>query len=353
MENAQWQVAFANNRKTTDVDIDDVENGIKNVGKTPDITKQLLEMDEQQLDLLTGQRSAIFKQINDSRNNATPPVTQSEVAQSEPNKKVAAVSLTGAASALKEGNSEINLGNPKVQKPAAIHERARQQKNYENMRKMLIQGGSKQVTDSSNPFEVDDVGKRFQMLKDQMNVQENESQSNALGTDEDGKFSIPGSISVELQGPAGPASGGNSAIQRKTKKALSALNYSSANAIPIGGNKRAYQINLTNQGDAEPTTVSYNTKVFNKEILALRNEEEALLRFQNATRKREHKVDALKYRPSMVDYQSLSAQKVSQVKKASERKKTTPSVRMAAPTMEPLEVNLDSRAPGLQSVKRQ
>ena len=31
-----------------------------------------------------------------------------------------------------------------------------------------------------------------------MNVQENESQSNALGTDEDGKFSIPGSISVEL-----------------------------------------------------------------------------------------------------------------------------------------------------------
>ena len=59
---------------------------------------------------------------------------------------------------------------------------------------------------------------------------------------------------------------------------------------------------MTNQGDAEPTTVSYNTKVFNKEILALRNEEEALLRFQNATRKREYKVDALKYRPSMVDY---------------------------------------------------
>ena len=353
MENAQWQVAFANNRKTTDVDIDDVENGIKNVGKTPDITKQLLEMDEQQLDLLTGQRSAIFKQIVDSRNNATPTVTQSEVAQSEPNKKVPAVSLTGAASALKEGNSEVNLGNPKVQKPAAVHERARQQKNYENMRKMLVhQGGNKQASDSSNPFEVDDVGKRFQMLKEQMNVQENDSSSNALAMDDDGKYSIPGSISVELQGPAGPASGGNSVV-RKSKKALSQLNYSSANAIPTGGNKRAYQINLTNQGDAEPTTVSYNTKVFNKEILALRNEEEALLRFQNATRKREHKVDALKYRPSMVDYQSLSAQKVSQVKKASERKKTTPSVRMAAPTMEPLEVNLDSRAPGLQSVKRQ
>ena len=61
MENAQWQVAFANNRKTTEVDIDEVEHQIKNVGKTPDITAQLLEMDEQQLDLLTGQRGAIFK----------------------------------------------------------------------------------------------------------------------------------------------------------------------------------------------------------------------------------------------------------------------------------------------------
>ena len=46
MENAQWQVAFANNRKTTDVGMDDVENGIRNAGKTPDITRKLLEMDE-------------------------------------------------------------------------------------------------------------------------------------------------------------------------------------------------------------------------------------------------------------------------------------------------------------------
>ena len=50
----------------------------------------------------------------------------------------APVTLTGAASALKEGNSEVNLGDPKVQKPISIHERARQQKNYENMRKMLV-----------------------------------------------------------------------------------------------------------------------------------------------------------------------------------------------------------------------
>ena len=37
----------------------------------------------------------------------------------------------------------------------------------------------------------------------------------------------------------------------------------------------------------EPVTVSYNTKVFNREIRALRNEEEALLNFQNQTRMRE------------------------------------------------------------------
>lgn len=37
----------------------------------------------------------------------------------------------------------------------------------------------------------------------------------------------------------------------------------------------------------EPATVSYNTKIFNREIMALRSEEQALLKFQNATRMRE------------------------------------------------------------------
>ena len=46
MENAAWQVAFANNRKTTEIDMDGVEHGIKNSGKTPDITTKLLAMDE-------------------------------------------------------------------------------------------------------------------------------------------------------------------------------------------------------------------------------------------------------------------------------------------------------------------
>ena len=43
-----------------------------------------------------------------------------------------------------------------------------------------------------------------------------------------------------------------------------------------GGN--ASQINLSRSLEEDPTTVSYNTRVFNKEIMALRNEEEALLK---------------------------------------------------------------------------
>lgn len=55
------------------------------------------------------------------------------------------------------------------------------------------------------------------------------------------------------------------------------------------------QITLKRPFDEEPTTVSYNTKVFNKEIQALREEEETLLKYQNAARMREYKVDKLKY----------------------------------------------------------
>ena len=47
---------------------------------------------------------------------------------------------------------------------------------------------------------------------------------------------------------------------------------------PTKGGK-AGQINLGKSIEEVPTTVSYNTKVFNKEIEALRSEEEALLKF--------------------------------------------------------------------------
>ena len=49
----------------------------------------------------------------------------------------AGISLPGAQTALKEGNQGVTLGDPKIQKPQAVHERARQQKNYENARRML------------------------------------------------------------------------------------------------------------------------------------------------------------------------------------------------------------------------
>ena len=183
------------------------------------------------------------------------------------------------------------------------------------------------------------------MLKEQMNVQENDNLSVNNDNDDGDSSFLPMDVSVGLKTvePAGPASGGNSMPSKKSKKALSSLNHnSSVNLLPITNKNnptKAYQINLRHQTEAaEPATVSYNTKVFNKEIMALRNEEEALLKYQNATRKREYKVDSLKYKPSMIDYSSLSSQKVNQVKKASEKKHTTPSVRVTAPTMDPLEL---------------
>ena len=42
---------------------------------------------------------------------------------------------------------------------------------------------------------------------------------------------------------------------------------------------KASQIVLSRSIEDEPATVSYNTKVFNREITALRNEEEALLKY--------------------------------------------------------------------------
>ena len=60
MEHAYWQADYAEGHKKTQLDVADVEGG-HNPGKTPAITKKLLEMDDAQLDLLTAQRSAIFK----------------------------------------------------------------------------------------------------------------------------------------------------------------------------------------------------------------------------------------------------------------------------------------------------
>ena len=65
------------------------------------------------------------------------------------------------------------------------------------------------------------------------------------------------------------------------------------------------QITMAKSIDDEPRTVSYNTKVFNKEIIALREEEEALLKHQNLTRQREYRVDQMKYKPTDIEFRSV------------------------------------------------
>ena len=65
MEHAYWQADYTEGRKRTELDVADVEGG-HNPGRTPAITKKLLEIDDAQLDLLTAQRSAIFKQQKQS-----------------------------------------------------------------------------------------------------------------------------------------------------------------------------------------------------------------------------------------------------------------------------------------------
>ena len=60
MNHARWQANFADKRKTTEIDGAEAADLIE-TGSTPAITKKLLEMDEKQLDLLTGQRGEIFK----------------------------------------------------------------------------------------------------------------------------------------------------------------------------------------------------------------------------------------------------------------------------------------------------
>ena len=54
MNHADWQTKFADRRKTTDVHPSAV---FFDPTKAPDITAKLLELDEKQLDVLTGKRN--------------------------------------------------------------------------------------------------------------------------------------------------------------------------------------------------------------------------------------------------------------------------------------------------------
>ncbi len=69
MNHAAWQSRIADRRKT-DVAIN--ESKSFNPDKTPEITKKLLALDEQQLDLLTGQRADIFNSNDAARHNTQP-----------------------------------------------------------------------------------------------------------------------------------------------------------------------------------------------------------------------------------------------------------------------------------------
>ena len=96
--------------------------------------------------------------------------------------------------------------------------------------------------------------------------------------------------------PAGPASGGTTGNAKKHLKSAPRIPQYDMNGRPIAPEKpwvtteqirnrkaqprgKASQIVLSRSIEEEPATVSYNTKVFNKEITALRNEEEALLKY--------------------------------------------------------------------------
>ena len=92
--------------------------------------------------------------------------------------------------------------------------------------------------------------------------------------------------------------------------------------------------------DDEPRTVSYNTKVFNKEIMALREEEEALLKHQNLTRQREYRVDQLKFKPTRLDFQSVRNKSTPGL--TAQKRKGPGSVNKPIPAVYSSEVDLDA-----------
>ena len=169
--------------------------------------------------------------------------------------------------------------------------------NINNKRKStgVIDGAVKE----NNPFDEDDVGKRFQLLKQQMEEEEERQVANA------GAISpAPQRVAQKVRpgDPAGPASGGTTAAAKKHQKSAQRIPQYDQNGRPIAAEKpwvttdqlrnkkaqlrgqpqiqkKASQIVLSRPIEEEPATVSYNTKVFNKEITALRNEEEALLKY--------------------------------------------------------------------------
>ena len=71
---------------------------------------------------MTGQRGAIFKTEKQASPGNSSTVANPDGASIADE---VGVSLTGAQGALQEGNKGVSLGDPQIQKPSTIHERAR------------------------------------------------------------------------------------------------------------------------------------------------------------------------------------------------------------------------------------
>ena len=128
MNHARWQTKFADRRKETELDAREITQELDPY-KTPAITHKLLEIDEEQLDLLTGQRADIFKgrisrtntmpdhddeELPEAVRSHEPILTQTNDQQAKTYDNRNEVSLQGAQSALVEGNKGLSLGDAKA-----------------------------------------------------------------------------------------------------------------------------------------------------------------------------------------------------------------------------------------------
>ena len=123
------------------------------------------------------------------------------------------------------------------------------------MRKMLTsqKHSEPKINGSKNPYDEEDVGKRFAMLKSQMNVEDHDS-FQEIGDSMLSNIDVP----ANPLGSAGPASGGSILTKQKGKgsqstKILGPINKSTIqlyakHGMPVKSASK-YQINMTKSID--------------------------------------------------------------------------------------------------------
>ena len=99
--------------------------------------------------------------------------------------------------------------------------------NVNNKRKST---GGTTVIQENNPFDEDDVGKRFQLLKQQMDEEEERQVANTVGPQRVPPKVRPGD-------PAGPASGGTTVNAKKQQKSAQRIQQYDQNGRPIAPEK--------------------------------------------------------------------------------------------------------------------